>query len=108
MALERVIADSWFGWVKSAAELLKRGLYSIMVVKTVHKQFPRQLLEESTLERGDWVVYTATIDEVKVQACCFRALKVKGLVSTCSTAIPGNPHKTKHNGFVSCPKVAED
>ena len=105
---KRVIADSWFDLVKSTAELLKRGLYSIMLVKTVHKQFPRQLLEENNLERGDWVVYTATMDEVIVQACCFRDLKVKGFVSTCSTAIPGNPHKTKHNGFVSHPKVAED
>ena len=79
-----------------------------MLVKTVHKQFPRQLLGENHLERGDWVAYTATIDEVKVQACCFRDLKVKDFVSICSTAIPGNPHKTKHNGFVSRPKVAED
>ena len=105
---KRVIADSWFSSVKSAAELLKRGLYSIMLVETAHKQFPRQLLGENNLERGDWVAYTATIDEVKVQACCFRYLKVKDFVSTCSTAIPGNPHKTKHNGFVSSPKVAED
>ena len=28
---KKVIADSWFGSVKSAVELLKRGLYSIMV-----------------------------------------------------------------------------
>ena len=48
----RVIADSWFGSVKSAVELLKNGLYSIMLVKTAHKQFPRCLLGQSTLERG--------------------------------------------------------
>ena len=105
---KRDIADSWFDSVKSAVELLKRGLCSIMLVKTAHKQFPRQLLGENNFERGGWVAYTATIDEVKVQACRFRDLKVKDFVSTCSTAIPGNPSKTKHNGFVSCPKVAED
>ena len=105
---KRVIADSWSGSVKSAVELSKRGLYSIMLVKTAHKQFPRQLLGEKNLERGDWVAYTATVDEVKVQACRFRDLKVKDFVSTCSTAIPGNPRKTNHNGFVSRPKVAED
>lgn len=60
------------------------------------------------MERGDWVAYTATTDEVKVQACCFRDLKVKDFVSTCSKTIPGNPRKTKHNGFTSCPKVAEN
>jgi len=49
-----VIADSyWFGSVKSAAELMKVGLYSIMVVKTAHKNFPRELLNETELERGE-------------------------------------------------------
>ena len=39
----RVIAGSWFGSVKSAVELLKNGLYSIMLVKTTLKQFPRRV-----------------------------------------------------------------
>ena len=62
----RVIADSWFGSVKSAVELLKKGLYSIMLVKTAHKQFPRCLLGQSTLERGQWVVYTARVNDHKI------------------------------------------
>ena len=37
-----VIADSWFGSVKCASELLRRGLYSIMLVKTAHKYFPNR------------------------------------------------------------------
>ena len=32
----RVIADSCFGSVKCAKALMKRGLYSIMLVKTAH------------------------------------------------------------------------
>ena len=47
----RVIADSWFGSVKKAMELLKNGLFSIMLVKTAHKQFPRHLLGQSTLKK---------------------------------------------------------
>ena len=48
----RVIADSWFGSVRSTVELLKKGLYSIMLVKIAHKQFPSCLLGQRNLERG--------------------------------------------------------
>ena len=47
----RVIADSWFGSVKCAVALMKRCLYSIMLVKTAHKDYPRQLMAQSTLEK---------------------------------------------------------
>ena len=41
----REIADSWFGSVKCASELMKQGLYCIMLVKTAaHKDFPQQFL----------------------------------------------------------------
>ena len=36
----RVIADSRFGSIKCASELMKHGLYCIMLVKTAHKDFP--------------------------------------------------------------------
>ena len=49
-----VVADSWFGSVKSAVELQKRGLFSIMLVKTAHKNFPQTLLGEACLQRGEW------------------------------------------------------
>ena len=65
----RVIADSWFGSVKSARELMKHGLYYIMVVKTAHKNFSRQLLSAKKLERGEWVPYNTERDEVKLLAC---------------------------------------
>ena len=42
------IANSWRNLVKCTVELLKKGLYSIMLVKTAHKQFPRHLLGQST------------------------------------------------------------
>ena len=49
-----VVADSWFGSVKSAVELQKRGLFSIMLVKMAHKNFPQTLLGEACLQRGEW------------------------------------------------------
>ena len=79
-----VIADSWFGSVKCASELMRQGLYSIMLVKTAHKDFPRQLLGEEPLQHGEWKAYTADKDGVKLQACRFCDLKVKDFISTCS------------------------
>ena len=45
----RVIADSRFGSVKCASALMKNGLYSIMLAKTGHKDFPRELLGEKEI-----------------------------------------------------------
>ena len=102
-----LLADSWFGSVKTACELKKRGLNSIMLVKTAHSNFPRQLLNSNELLRGEWVGYTAKIDGVNLQAVSFMDLKKKQFVSTCGTVIPGNPRVTKHHGAVPRPKIAE-
>ena len=101
-----VIADSWFGSVKMAIALKQSGLYSIMIVKTAHKRFPREALDSHDLEIGEWVAYNATFDDVKLEAISFQDIKKKQFISTCSTILPGNPRKTKHVGEVSCPKVA--
>ena len=87
---------------------MRRGLYSIMLVKAARKDFPRQLLGEGPLQHGEWKAYTADKYGVKLQACRFRDLKVKDFISTCSSAIPGLPRKTKHHGNVVRPKVAEE
>ena len=100
-----VIADSGFGSVKMATALKQSGLYSIMIVETAHKRFPREALDSH--EIGEWVAYNATFDDVKLQALSFQDLKKKQFISTCSTILLGNPRKIKHLGEVSCPKVAE-
>ena len=69
-----------------------------MLVKTAHKDFPRELLAESRLERGEWTNLTSEKDDVKLQACRFRDLKIKDFISTCDTVLPGEPRKTKHHG----------
>ena len=96
-----IIADSWFGSVKSASELMRQGLYSIMLVKTTHKDFPHQPLGEEPLQHGEWKAYTTNKDGVKLQACRFHDPKVKDFISTCSSVIPGLPRKTKHHGKVA-------
>ena len=101
-----VIGDSWFGSVKSAINLMKsNGLYSILLVKTAHKLYPRALLAERELARGEWVSATATIEDVNLIATKFVDLQVKQFISTCSCTVSGQPHKTKHHGDVSRPKV---
>ena len=101
-----IIADSWFGSVKSAFGFMRQGLYSTMLVKTAYKDFPHQLLGEELLPRGEWKAYTTNKDGVKLQACRFRDLKVRDFFSICSSVIPGLPTKTKHHGKVVWPNVA--
>ena len=62
-----IVGDSWFGSVKTAVALSKVGLYCNMMVKTAHKNFPRDLLNETQLARGEWNAYHTVIDDVPVQ-----------------------------------------
>ena len=69
-----VIADSGFGSVKMATALKQFGLYSIMIVETAHRRFPREALDSH--ETGKWVAYNATFDDVKLQAVSFQDIKI--------------------------------
>ena len=102
-----VIADSWFGSVKSAVELMNQnGLYAIMLVKTAHRNYPKSLLNNNQLSRGKWVSMQTESNGVKLQANKFMDLKNKQFITTCSTDLPGPPRKTKHAGDINRPMVA--
>lgn len=102
-----VVADAWFGSCKTAIELLENhGLYSIMLVKNNHKNFPRAILDGDNLERGEWNSAETTQNGVKLLAVRFKDLKEKYFISTCSTSLPGPPRHTKYHGDVSRPMVA--
>ena len=88
-----VIGDSWFGSVKTVTQLRKVGLYSAMIVKTAHKIYPVDLLNTHKLKRGEWIAYTAEIDDVKLMATSFMDLKKKQFISTCSTSLEGQPRR---------------
>ena len=49
-----VIGDSWFGCVKASVQLKEHRLYSIMLVKTNHALYPKELLHSNNLSRGEW------------------------------------------------------
>ena len=104
-----VVGDSWFGSLKTCLELWKtNGLYCIMLVKTAHKNFPRKLLREKNLARGEWTSALAEIDGLKVTATRFIDLQEKLFISSCSTDLDGPPRVTKHHGDVRRPQVAYD
>ena len=86
---------------------MKGGLDCIMLVKTVDKYFPQQLLGAKKSEFGEWVTYSTEKERVKLLAGCFRYLKIKDFISTCSTSIPGKLRSTKHHGLVNWFQVAE-
>lgn len=102
-----IIGDSWFGSVKSCVQLYNiNGLHSIMLVKTAHKKFPRFMLRDTTISRGEWVSATTEVDGVKLLAVRFVDLQEKMFISSTSTTLAGPPRKTKHHGDVARPQVA--
>ena len=104
-----VVGDSWFGSVKTCLKLYNvNGLYSNMLVKTAHKRYPRFMLRETKLERGEWTSAVAEIDGLKIMATRFLDLKEKMFISSCSTDLSGPARKTKYHGLVPRPQVAFD
>ena len=101
--------NSWFGSVKSAKELFQtNGLFSILLVKTAYRDYPKHLLRENTLlSHDEWNAVSENIDKVKMMAVFFKDLQVKQFISTYSTSLEGKPRETKHHGKIKCPKVAE-
>ena len=73
------------------------GLYSILLVKTAHKNYPQASL--ATPERGEWNAATATLDNVSLLATKYMDLQAKQFISTCSTSL---------DGLVKRPEVAHD
>ena len=102
-----VVADSWFGSIKTAVQLVNtQGLHFIGIVKTAHKGYPRQMLREKKINRGEWNSVSGVVDGVKLLAVHFVDLQVKEFVSTCSISLPGPSRKTKHHGLIPRPQVA--
>ena len=65
-----VFQDSWFGSIKSCEQLIDRGLYSVSLVKTAHKNHPRQLLSDVALSKGEWISAVPTLDGAAKIWCC--------------------------------------
>ena len=104
-----VVGDSWFGSVKTCVQLFNiNGLYSNLIVKTAHKKYPREMLREKEIERGQWVSVLGEVDGVKLLATRFIDLQEKLFIASCSTDLDGPPRQTKHHGKIARPQVAYD
>ena len=67
-------ADAWFGSVKSAVALAKKGYKAVLQVKTGHGLFPKKIIE-STLEGapgGVWVVLESIHEGIPLIAIGYR------------------------------------
>jgi len=107
-----LIADSWFGSVACAIALLRKGVFSVMNVKTATKNYPKdQLMNEvgeikgNTAEaraerrerRGKSVAYTQKVNvgggrEVSLLAAGHNKKVPLLLICTCMTMLPGEEH----------------
>lgn len=99
-----VVADSAFASVKTAVKLkVINGLYFLGLVKTAHKMFPKQWLNEVPITlRGGHKALTATMEGVKLRAVAWNdgkkdkktgTIKRKLVVGSCGTTLPGDGHK---------------
>ena len=120
-----VYGDSWFAGVKTAIQMLERGLHFMGDVKTNTKGFPTDALEEATSEeRGAWAVFETEVElsngeKRKLYAISHRrGGEVHKFISTCGTTLPGNAHvgifeddEEEGSPYVlerKCPKVLND
>ena len=112
-----LIADSWFGSVKTAVLLLEWGLYCILVVKTNHKFFCLDKLKSALTALGDITAHTTRAvsytTKVTLQSCSEKLIysvlhkgpstAILPLVCTFGTTSPGKPmtydsHKKMNTG----------
>ena len=93
---------------EECCETTKEGSVQYHVGENCTQAISKVSLRAEDLERRQWLVYTATVNDHKLQACHFRDLKLKNLASTCTSLIAGKIRKMKHHGLVPCPHVAEE
>ena len=91
-----VCGDSAFASVKTAVALQKRGLHFTGLVKTAHRKFPKQFLDQVQIaDRGGFVTLTAEVDGVPLLAHTWNDRKRKHFVSTCGTTNEAEPCRKK-------------
>ena len=92
-----VVADSGFGCVAVAIKMLSvLGLFLLAMVKTAHRLFPKDyLLLYPYKTEGQTVTMKAEKDGVKLFAAGWNDKKVKTIVATCGTTLPGGDHRKR-------------
>jgi hypothetical protein len=67
-------ADTWFGSIKAAVTLAKKGYNVVLQVKTGHGLFPKNFIESALEDAtgGVWIVLEATHEGVPLIAIEYR------------------------------------
>jgi Transposase IS4 len=69
-----LMGDAWFGSVKAATALAKKGYKAILQIKTGHSLFPKQFIEDALKDApgGVWIVLESTHQNVPLVAIGYR------------------------------------
>ena len=89
-----LIADSWFGSLRTAKALLMKGVHSIMNVKTGSKGFPKRRLKAAVTQRDQHKHMKLETEIVgqphTIYASNHMDKQPLVLVHTCATSLPGD------------------
>ena len=60
------LADSWFGSVKTAENVMQSGHHCTMIIKTAHSRSPKKWLDQTMKDMpgGTWIVLEGTTEEM--------------------------------------------
>ena len=96
-----VKGDAWFGSVKCAVELAKRGQAFVGQIKSNHSLFPKKCIEDKLKEApgGTHIVLKATFEQVDLIAIGYRYSSKKTLhfvtTADAGSTTPGEPYEMK-------------
>ena len=66
------LGDSWFGSVKTVANIGKMGQHACMIIKTAHTRLPKKFLEQKMADfpGGTWIVMEGRAEKEEVDLVC--------------------------------------
>jgi Transposase IS4 len=97
-----IMGDAWFGSVKAATALSKKGYKAILQVKTGHGLFPKKFIDEALKDApgGVWIVLESVNQDVPLVAIGYRYSTRTTLffvaTTDSGTTSKGNPYEMKY------------
>jgi hypothetical protein len=97
-----IMGDAWFGSVKAATALAKKGCKAILQVKTGHGLYPKAFIEEALKDApgGVWIVLESTHLNVPLVAIGYwystRTTLFFVATKDAGTTCKGNPFEMKY------------
>jgi hypothetical protein len=97
-----IMGDAWFGSVKAAVALSKKGYKSILPVKTGHGLFPKNFIDDTLKDApgGVWIILESIHQQVPLLAIGYRysTLTTLFFVATKDSGrtTNGNPYEMKY------------